>query len=423
MLIFEGGRIVTDEGLVQQDILVDGETITTIGKNLGAEDAERIDASGRLVLPGLVDIHTHLREPGGEHKEDFFTGTAAAVAGGITTVFGMPNTNPAIVDEATLEMALELADQKALCDFGLYIGATHNNASEAATLEQAVGLKMYIGSSTGDLLVDRFEDQIAHFEAFPHKRVIAVHAEKEEAVRYYAARGQRRPPICAALSVAYLITLAEQVGRRLHICHVSTKAELDLIRDAKARGVQVTAEACPQHLTLTIKEEEKSAFGKINPPLRSAEDVAALWANLDVIDNFGTDHAPHTIEEKQSDSPPAGMPGLDFMLPVLTTTIHEGKLTWQQLIDKGARTPADLFGMKNKGRLEVGADADLVVYAPDAEWTVTEADIYTKCGWTPYMGLKLRGIVEQTFVRGQRVFANGEVFEHQAGYGRRVVTE
>lgn len=424
MLLFEGGEIVTNDGPRPRDILVDDGKIVAIGHELGKNvaDAERVDARERYILPGLVDIHTHLREPGGEHKEDFLTGTSAAVAGGVTTVFGMPNTNPAVVDQQSLTTTLNLAEQKALCDFGLYVGATHNNAEEAAQLSDAVALKIYIGSSTGDLLVDRFEDQIKHFETYPRDRIIAVHAEKEEAVRYYASIGQRRPPICAVLSVAYLIALAEQIDRRLHICHVSTKAELDLIRDAKQRGVPVTSEACIHHLMLTIEEEHKSAFGKVNPPLRSAADVAALWENLDVLDNFATDHAPHTIQEKNSAKPPSGVPGLDFLLPVLMTAVHEGKLTWQQLIDKGAKTPADMFGMSHKGRLEIGADADLVLVQPDVAWTVTDQNIYTKCGWTPYLGHNLHGIVEQTFVRGKRVFANAVVLTQHAGHGHRVTT-
>ncbi len=422
MLLFEGGQVITDDGPQPHDVLVAGEKIVAVGQHLGQfiEDAERIDCSQYYVLPGLIDVHTHLREPGGEHKEDFFTGTAAAVAGGVTTVFGMPNTSPAIVDQESLQAALARAESKAICDFGLYVGATHANADAAASLTDAVALKMYIGSSTGDLLVDRFEDQIKHFEAYPPDRVIAVHAEKEEAVRYYAGREQRRPPICAALSVAYLITLAEQVGRRLHICHVSTKAELDLIRDAKARGARVTCEAAPHHLTLTIDEETKSPFGKVNPPLRSAKDVAALWANLDVLDNFATDHAPHTIGEKNGASPPAGMPGLDFLLPILTTAVHSGKLTWQHLLDKGAHTPAKLFDLPTKGHLKPGYDADIVLLHPTTRWTITEDDVYSKCAWTPYIERELVGRVEQTFVRGQRVFTNGKIFEQLAGHGQQV---
>jgi dihydroorotase (multifunctional complex type) len=400
-------------------ILVEGERIAAVGQLPVPSDAQLVDAAGLLALPGLVDVHVHLREPGGEHKEDFTTGTSAALAGGVTTVLAMPNTNPPLVDQASMAHALALASQKAVCDYGLFAGATPDNGAEVAALENAVGLKAYAGSSTGTLLVDSFPAQYAHFSTYPHDRVLAVHAEDEEAVRWFAAHGQRRPPICAALGVTRAIALAEHLGRRLHICHVSTAHEVALIKAAKARGVRVTCEATPHHLFLT-SENEANPLYRMNPPLRADEDVKALWQNLDVFDAIATDHAPHTLEEKAGAEPPAGVPGLETMLPLLLTAARQNRLTLADVVRLTAADPARIFGLAGKGQLAPGYDADIVLIDPDAEWTVSNDGLFTKCAWTPFAGWRVRGRVQRVFLRGQLAYEHGRVLARPSA-GRRVV--
>lgn len=406
------------------DILIAGERIAAMGRQVEAPAGVRVmDATGLLALPGLVDVHVHLREPGGEHKEDFTTGTCAALAGGVTTVLGMPNTDPPLTSRETLSAALGLAQAKAVCDFGLFVGATPDNAAEVAGLEEAVGLKVYMGSSTGTLLVDSVAEQAAHFATYPKRRVLAVHAEDEEAVRWFAAQGQRRPPLCTALGVARAIALAENFGRRLHICHVSTAYEAALIRAAKARGAPVTCEVTPHHLFLSLPSSDtdkgEDPLYRVNPPLRSSDDVQALWQNLDVFDAIATDHAPHTLEEKRGPEPPSGVPGLETMLPLLLTAVHDGRLTLADVVRLTASGPASAFGLEHKGHLAAGFDADIVLVDLNADWTVSNEGLLTRCGWTPFAGWRVYGRVTHVFLRGRLAFADGRILV-EPGAGRRV---
>ncbi len=418
-LLIHGGDVATPGGLVRADVLIDGPRIAAAGPDLAdvSPGARRVDASGLVIFPGLIDAHVHLREPGGEHKEDLTTGTGAALAGGFTAVFAMPNTSPPTTDRAAFEDVAKRVERKAVCDVGLYVGATPGNADAAPALAgEAVGLKMYAGSSTGDLLVDGVTDQIAHFENYPADRIIAIHAEDEAAVQYYAKRGERRPPVCAALSVSHMIALAEATGRRAHICHTSTAQEFALIREAKARGVRVTCEATPHHLFLTTADEARlGPLGKVNPPLRDPEHVEALWAGRADIDIVATDHAPHTLAEKRGDNPPSGMPGLETALPLLLTAVREGRLAVEDIVRWLAEGPADLFGLAHKGRIAPGYDADLTLVDLDAEWTIRDEGLHTRCGWTPFAGRAVRGRVERVYLRGRLAFAGGEVL---AGPGR-----
>jgi dihydroorotase len=334
----------------------------------------------------------------------------------------MPNTSPPVTDRATLAQARALAASKAVCDYGFFVGATADNsaavsAAEVVTLDGIVGLKLYMGSSTGSLLVADLPGQVAHFERYPG--LIAVHAEDEAAVAHFAARGQRRPPLCAALAVSRALALAEQYGRRLHICHISTAHEIALIRDAKSRGVQVTCEVTPHHLFLTTKDETRLGnLGQMNPPLRSQQDVEALWDNLDVIDCIATDHAPHTLAEKRSPTPPSGVPGLETALPLMLTAarVADSLSSLYEVSRLMAEGPARTFGLFHKGHIAPGYDADLTLVDPTAEWTIGERPFHTKCGWSPFEGRKVRGRVERVFLRGQEVYKSGEILA-QPGYG------
>jgi dihydroorotase (multifunctional complex type) len=422
--VLQGGKVITPDGILQADVLIDGQQIAAVGERLAERAPQAVvqDIGGLAVLPGLIDVHVHLREPGGEHKEDFYSGTCAALAGGITTVLAMPNTTPPITNEATFSLASSRAAAHAVCDYGLYIGGTPDNAMEATGLsDRAVALKLYIGSSTGNLLVDRFSAQITHFEQYPPDQIIAVHAEDEAAVQYYAARGLRRPPICAGLATAYILSLAEQTRRRIHICHVSTGYELALIRDARRRGLRVTCEVTPHHLFLTAEDESRlGALGRVNPPLRSADEVTALWEQLDQVDMIATDHAPHTLEEKAGPVPPSGMPGLETMLPLLLEAVKKGRLSLPDVARLTAARPAEVFGLAGKGRIAPGYDADLTLVDLDTEWTIGNDGLYTRCGWTPFAGWKVHGRVVQVYLRGELVFDRGHILA-EPGSGRPVI--
>lgn len=440
--LIRGATLVSSDGLRRADVLIDGERIAAVESRIADSAATVEDATGLLLFPGLIDPHTHLREPGGEQKEDFYTGTCAALAGGVTTAFAMPNTAPAVVDGPSLDHALSLAARSAVCDYGLYLGATASNANLKAEQPglRECGLKVYMGSSTGDLLVEDFGQQYEHFARYPRERVIAVHAEHEPAVRAFAQRGLRRPPICAEIEVGRAVALAEACDRRLHVCHVSTRREVEIIAGAKARGVPVTCEFSPHHLFLTSEAPDQSdgdlppSFFEMNPPLRERRDIDALWANLAVADCIATDHAPHTLEEKRSARPPMGVPGLETMLPLLLTLALGGRpgessahghlpasaaLRLEDIARLCCEGPARAFGIARKGRIASGFDADLVLVDPRAEWTIGDRPLHTKCGWTPFAGWRARGAVERVFLRGRLAFERGRVLLER-GSGRRI---
>ena len=335
-------------------------------------------------LPGLVDAHVHLREPGGEHKEDMLSGSAAALAGGVTMLLGMPNTSPPIVDAAALDRKQALVQQRALCDVGCYLGATEANAREAASLaDRAPGLKIYLDQTYGPLRMRSLPALLAHFRAWPADRPIAVHAE--------------------GLSAAVAIGLAQSFGQRLHLCHVSRADEITLIRAAKAAGAKLTCEVTPHHLFLTEADAQRlGTYGDMRPPLASSADVAALWANLDIVDCIATDHAPHTRAEKEGESPPPGVPGLETMLPLLLTAVSEGRLSLERLIELAHTAPRRIFGLPAQPETHINVD-------PDARHALSDENLFTKCGWTPFAGMPVRGRVRQVVLRGQTVYNDGSV--------------
>ncbi len=337
-----------------------------------------------LHLPGLIDVHVHLREPGGEHKEDMTSGSAAALAGGVTMVLDMPNTYPPIVDAQALALKQELAKRRALCDLGFYIGATAANATAAAALAgNAAALKIYLDQTYGPLRVCDLAALVAHFRAWPADQPIAVHAE--------------------GLSVAMAIGLARSFGRRLHLCHVSRADEITLIRAAKQSGASLTCEVAPHHLLLTEADAQRlGPYGAVKPPLASEADVSALWANLDVVDCIATDHAPHTRAEKEGESPPPGVPGLETMLPLLLTAVAQGRLTLERLVQLTYEAPRQIFGLPAQPQTHVEVD-------PDTRAVLSHENLYTRCGWTPFEGMAVQGRVRRVIVRGQIAYEDGEI--------------
>lgn len=347
-----------------------------------------------LRLPGLIDAHVHLREPGGEHKEDITTGSAAALAGGVTMVLDMPNTSPPLVDARALAFKQELVERRALCDVGLYIGASESNAPEVAALARhAAGLKIYLDQTYGPLRMRNLAALMAHYHAWPANRPIAVHAE--------------------GLSAAMAIGLARSFGRRLHLCHVSRADEITLIRAAKESGAALTCEVTPHHLLLTEADTRRlGPYGSMKPPLVSTGDVSALWANLDVVDCIATDHAPHTCDEKEGESPPPGVPGLETMLPLLLKTVAEGRLTLERLVQLTNEAPRRIFGLPFQPHTHVEVD-------PDARFTLSRETLHTKCGWTPFEGMAAQGRIRRVVLRGQTVFEEGEI-RVAPGFGRAI---
>jgi carbamoyl-phosphate synthase/aspartate carbamoyltransferase/dihydroorotase len=359
-----------------------------------------------IQLPGLIDPHVHLREPGQTHKEDYDTGTCAALAGGVTMVLAMPNTRPPIFDEATLDDVLATAGTKARCDYAQYIGAGPDNAAEAARLApHAAALKMYLDSTFGQLRLDDMTLWMEHFEHWPGNTPIVTHSESR--------------------SMAAAIWMAQMFDKPIHIAHVSLREEILLIRAARERGIQVTCEVCPHHLFLAENGLPLSAAGcsccaeglsggraEVRPRLATKADVDALWANLDVIDCFATDHAPHTPAEKDGENPPPGFPGLETMLPLLFTAIHEKRLTINHLIEKLYTNPQKIFHLPEQPETWVEVDENAV-------YEIKAAEMHSRCGWTPFEGWQVRGRVTRVVLRGREAFKDGKILV-EPGYGKNV---
>ncbi|GCE09819.1 dihydroorotase [Dictyobacter aurantiacus] len=428
-MLIRNGIVVLTDGPVRLDVRTQGEKISELAAQLVPEpDEQVIEAEGMMVLPGFIDSHVHFRDPGGTHKEDFLSGTRAALAGGVTTILDMPNTQPPTDSRAHLQEKMALVAPKAVVDYGFYFGATDNNIEEAASVaDQVAAMKLYMGSSTGSLLVTEFSPIFRHFSTFPLDKPIAVHAEDEQSLLYFGAQGstehnRARPPLSAQIALSRALAIAEKVGRRLHIAHTTTQRELELIQEAKQKGVRVTCEVTPLHLFLTEADQQRLGnFGKVNPPLRSKSDQEALWRYFDVIDTIGTDHAPHTKEEKMQpyQKAPSGMTGVQTMLPLLFNAAQEGRIALNEIIKRCVTNPARIFGLQDKGALEVGKDADIVLIDPQQLYEISNEQVLSKCGWTPFAGTKIKGKIQRVFVRGQLAFEH-DICLARPGSGRPV---
>jgi carbamoyl-phosphate synthase/aspartate carbamoyltransferase/dihydroorotase len=357
-------------------------------------------------LPGLIDPHVHLREPGATHKEDWDSGTSAALAGGFTMVLAMPNTQPPIFDAQTLDLALGAARAKARCDYAQYVGAGPDNAETVAALApKAAALKMYLDMTFGQLRLDDMTLWRSHFEKYPQEYPIVVHAESR--------------------SMAAALLFSAIYDRPVHVAHISLKEEVLLIKAAREKGIKVTCEVTPHHLFLTadgfpspggrgVRGEGERVDGRseVRPRLAIQADVDALWDNLDVIDCFATDHAPHTLEEKDSDDPPPGFPGLETALPLLLTAVDSGRLTLDDLILRMHTNPKKIFNLPDQPDTWVEVDEK-------AEYEIRAAGQHTRCGWTPFEGWKVKGRVTRVVLRGREAYREGQI-PVEAGYGKNV---
>lgn len=348
-----------------------------------------------ITLPGLIDVHVHLRDPGATHKETFTTGTSAALAGGVTMVCAMPNTNPPIVDKESFELASKIATSGAVCDYALFVGASLTNWGEVCELApQAAALKMYLCDTFTTLRLDDNTVWLRHLQNWPAQYPLCIHAEQAEHT-------------CSLPAILFLVSVAR---RPVHICHVSKRVELELVITAKQAGLPVTCEVSPHHLFLT--NESTVLNSAVRPALGTDEDRQFLWDNLKFIDIFATDHAPHTVEEKTSDKPPAGFPGLETMLPLLLTAVAEGRLTVQDIILRLHTNPIKIFNLPEQPDTFIEVDME-------EKWTIPSVMRFSKAGWTPFKGMEVQGSVSKVVLRGNTVFIDGKVLA-EPGYGEDV---
>lgn len=421
-LIIRGATCVSHAGTQVCDVAVAEGRTAAIGDLAAEEAAETIDAKGLHLLPGVIDTQVHFREPGAEPKEDLATGSLAAVLGGVTGVFEMPNTKPTTTTAAAMADKVARGIGRMWCDFAFYMGASAENASQLRALERlpgCCGVKVFMGSSTGDLLV--WEEAALEMVLRNGTRRVAIHAEDEMRLRerkYIAEEGRVadhplwRDEETALLATRRILELARRTGRRIHVLHVTTAEEMALLAEYKDVA---SVEATPQHLTLEAPDCYKrlGTFAQMNPPIRSGRHRDALWQALGqgIIDVIGSDHAPHLREEKARPYPqsPSGMPGVQTLLPLLLNHLNEGRLSLEQLVDLTSAGAHRLFNLAGKGRLAVGYDADYTLVDLKQKWTIEEDWLASKCGWSPFTGMKIIGQPAGTIIRGTRVMWQGEV--------------
>jgi dihydroorotase len=419
-------------GLARGDVAVRDGRIVAVG-DVGEFNAETtVEAAGLVVMPGVIDTQVHFREPGLEHKEDLESGTRAAIMGGVTSIFEMPNTNPTTTTEEALQDKLKRAEGRAWCDYSFFIGASSENVDELARLEMlpgTPGIKIFMGSSTGPLLVG--DDDTLRRVLTNGTRRCPIHAEDEprntarKALISEAPHPREHPFLrdaeSARLATERILRLSEETGRPVHILHVSTADELPLIRDAKARGLGTTAEVTPQHLFFQAPEcyERLGSLAQMNPPVREASHRQAIRAALaeGVFDVVGSDHAPHTLEEKAQPYPksPSGMPGVQTLLPVMLTLVNQGLLSLTDLVRLACENPTRIYGIRGKGFVQPGFDADLVLVDMQRTQTFERSMVQSKCGWSPYEGETLTGWPVHVVSRGQVAVRDGSLCGQPSG--------
>ncbi len=427
-LLIRGAQIILANGdIIVGDVLVRDRRIVEVGTQITcAQPTTEIDAEGLTLLPGVIDPQVHFREPGLEHKEDLFTATCACAKGGVTSFLEMPNTRPPTTNQQALDDKLQRARNKCLVNYGFFIGATKENLPDLLTAAPTPGIKIFMGSMHGQLLLD--EEEILEAIFARGNRLIAVHAEDQQRINQrrqefagienVAVHSQIQDNLAAVLATQKALKLSQKYQRRLHILHMSTAEEVQLLRQYKPTWV--TAEVTPQHLFLDISAYEKiGTLAQMNPPLRSPEDNKALWQALHdgIVDFIATDHAPHTLEEKAQPYPhsPSGMPGVETSLPLMLTAAMEGRCTLAQVVKWMSTAVAQAYGIPNKGAIAPGYDADLVLVDLRTYRRVCRQELLTKCGWSPFEGWNLTGWPVYTIVGGQIVYEKGKLHTQVRG--------
>jgi dihydroorotase len=419
-LVLRGGTVVNQDGRAERDVGILGGRIAAIGDLTPNSAGQVVDCRGLHVLPGVIDTQVHFREPGLAHKEDLESGSRAAVMGGVTAVFEMPNTDPQTTSPEALADKVSRGHHRMHCDFAFWVGGTHENVADVPDLERlpgAAGIKVFMGSSTGSLLI---EDDAGVANILKHtRRRAAFHSEDEALLR--ERRGLRIPgdprshPVWRSAEVALactrrLVRIARETGARIHVLHVSTAEEFEFL---KAHKDVASVEVTPHHLTLVAPDcyERLGALAQMNPPVRDEQHRRAIWQGLvdGIADILGSDHAPHTLDEKSKPYPdtPSGMTGVQTLVPVMLDHVNAGRLTLERFVDLTSAGPKRLFGVANKGRIAVGYDADFTVVDLKRRETIRNEWIASKCGWTPYDGVAVTGWPVGTVVRGHVVMWDG----------------
>lgn len=431
-IILRNAQILSSEGIAEGDIAIKDGKIVEIG-SLAQSSAEQVaDVKGLMVMPGGIDTQVHFREPGLEHKEDLASGSLAALHGGITTFLEMPNTKPETTTPEALEDKIRRATGRSWVNFGFFVGATPHNAEHLAEYERlpgTPGIKVFMGSSTGDLLVASDEDVET---VLRHgRRRVAFHSEDEPRNTSRKSLVSANPtphehPFLrdaesARLSTERLLRICERTGRPVHVLHISTADELPLLKSAKENGLPVTCEVTPQHLWFAAPEayDRLGTKAQMNPPIRSEEHREAIWKALreGLFDVFGSDHAPHTLEEKAKPYPisPSGMPGVETLLPVLLTFASQGRISYRTIAKMLCEIPAELYTMRGKGKIAPGYDADLTLIDPIHQYTVDEKTLHSKCGWSPYHDESFTGKLVSVYVNGKLAAQDGETLGTPTG--------
>jgi dihydroorotase len=427
-VILKSGTVVNQDGEGVRDIGITDGRIAEIG-NLGESSAaETIDCKGLHVLPGVIDTQVHFREPGLTHKEDLESGSRSAVMGGVTAVFEMPNTNPLTVTEEAFTAKVAAGRHRMHCDFAFFIGGTRENVDSLPVLERAegcAGVKVFVGSSTGSLLVEDDESLRRIFKVI--RRRAAFHAEDE--YRLNDRKGLRvendprshpvwRDETAALMATERLVKLAHETGKRIHVLHITTKQEIAFLRDHKDVA---SVEATPHHLTMAAPEcyERLGTYAQMNPPVRSADHRDAIWRGIEqgIVDILGSDHAPHTLEEKAKAYPgsPSGMTGVQTLVPIMLDHVNAGRLSLQRFVDLTSAGPARLYNIACKGRIAAGYDADFTIVDLKRSETITNKWVASRAAWTPYDGMRVTGWPVGTVVRGKRVMWQGELMTASQG--------
>lgn len=432
-ILFKNANVVSSEGIEVKDVLIHDRIIEKIFDRIDTGVDHEYDLTDKYLIPGVIDAHVHFRSPGYEMKEDWLSGSKAALAGGVTTVFDMPNTKPHTTTLEALEQKRDLARKDSLVNFGLFFGAMLDNLEEIKKIHGVVGLKVYMSETTGHMIMEKDVriDELLKKLLTDNQYIVAVHAEDEEMIqrRAEAYKDDHTPEIhslirsdaiafSAARSAAHL---AKKYGGRLHICHVSTKKEMELLK----KYPDVTCEVTPHHLFLSVKDYAKwGNYIKINPPIRPEKDVQYLWDGLKskLVCMVASDHAPHLREEKERDywEVPAGVPGIETMLPLLLNAVNEGELELPDVVSLMCEAPAQVYNVQNKGFLREGYDADLTVVDMSHVRRVENENLYTKCGWSPFAGRELKGWPVMTFVRGRLGMENGKIVKTDGLHGKEV---
>ena len=426
-LIIKNGKCYIDKDLKDVDIGIQNSKIVKIGK-LDEDASQSIDATGLTVLPGCIDTQTHFREPGSTDTEDLASGSRAAIVGGITSVFEMPNTNPATTNKAEFQRKIDLAKNRMYCNHAFYFGATPTNQSELADLkglDGCCGVKLFAGSSTGTLLVHKEEDIEKVFEST--SKIVAVHSEDEDILNLRKKLREKgnvhshpiwRDEECAISSTRKIVKIAKRLGKKAHILHITTKQEIDFLSQNKG---DITFEITPQHLTMFAPDcyDKLGTYAQMNPPIREKSHYDRLWYAVrnNYNDTIGSDHAPHLKVNKDKEYPdtPSGMPGVQTLLPVMLNHVNDEKLTLTQLMNLVCENPAKIFGIIGKGYIKEGYDADFTIVDMNKIIEIKNEKIESKCGWSPFDGHKFKGTPVYTIINGEVKMKDGEILGEATG--------